>query len=364
MRHLVSLTLTLCAGCVAPKGPTEESQPRTADTATDSVDADGTDTGHADDTGACCDSQETADSVQDDTGSAVQTPACPTDTATDANCPGCTYMDIATGSYGSTALTDDGSIRYWGTYEEGLWLARPAGRYLDVSMANGQACGVRDDHYACCWGYDPVGELSNVPGEQVAAVSVGSGNACAIRLDGTATCWGDDAWGNTDAPDGIFAQIVTGDRHSCGLHPDGTVECWGIGPEDADLTGYEGRDVGQVTDTPSGAFLRIAAGSNTSCAINAYGIVNCWGELAYEVETVFDGDTWIDIDVDNDGQACGIRSTGDIVCQPAPYVDDLTPPAGGGFVQISVGHTHACALDIEGAITCWGTDHYGETIPP
>lgn len=366
MRPLFSWTLTLCAGCVAPKGPTDEKQLPGSDTATDPGDSDGTDTGQTDDTGVCCDSEETADSGRDDTGPTVQTPACPTDTATDATCPGCTYIDIATGAYGSMAISDDGSIRYWGDYEEGLWLARPAGTYRDVAMVSSVACGVRDDNYACCWGYDPHDDLANAPAEQVGTVSLGGEHACAIRLDGTLTCWGDNAWGRTSAPEGIFAQVVTGTYHSCGLHPDGTIECWGIGPEDAGLTGYEGRDVGQVTDTLSGEYVAIAAGGSSNCAINTYGYVYCWGNYADYFAETFDDDTFVNISITEYGRACGINSLGEIVCTVATSGSTAgdTPPAGNNFVQVSVGTTHGCALDTEGAITCWGTDHYGETIPP
>ena len=52
---------------------------------------------------------------------------------------------------------------------------------------------------------------------------------------------------------------------------------------------------------------------------------------------------------------------GEIVC----WSDDTTrkiiseSPTGSGFVQVTVGHDHACALKLPGSIECWGEDTYG-----
>lgn len=101
-------------------------------------------------------------------------------------------------------------------------------------------------------------------------------HVCAILLDGTLTCWGSNTWGQLDAPEGSYLQIVAGDYHSCAAWADGAVACWGIGPEDAGVDGYDDhRDREQVSDTPAGSFLRLAGGGETSCGITSHGRVDC-----------------------------------------------------------------------------------------
>ena len=36
----------------------------------------------------------------------------------------------------------------------------------------------------------------------------------------------------------------------------------------------------------------------------------------------------------------------------------------GRFTQVSVGQSHACALETNGKMQCWGRNDYGESDPP
>ena len=39
-------------------------------------------------------------------------------------------------------------------------------------------------------------------------------------------------------------------------------------------------------------------------------------------------------------------------------------PRVGGFIDISYGSDHACALNVNGTIACWGSNEYGKSTPP
>ncbi len=42
---------------------------------------------------------------------------------------------------------------------------------------------------------------------------------------------------------------------------------------------------------------------------------------------------------------------------------DPQPPRGGGFVQVTVGRSHGCALDKVGEVHCWGSTGLRERFP-
>ena len=39
-------------------------------------------------------------------------------------------------------------------------------------------------------------------------------------------------------------------------------------------------------------------------------------------------------------------------------------PFGDGYVQVAVGEDHACTLDRDGLVSCWGSDDAGKSTPP
>ena len=45
-------------------------------------------------------------------------------------------------------------------------------------------------------------------------------------------------------------------------------------------------------------------------------------------------------------------------------VSRQTAPRVGGFIEISYGSDHACGLNVDGTITCWGSNEHGKATPP
>ena len=63
------------------------------------------------------------------------------------------------------------------------------------------------------------------------------------------------------------------------------------------------------------------------------------------------------------GHACMIQRDSSIACWGSNQSGESTPPPGA-FLQVSAGFYHTCGLRMEGTIDCWGFDEYGQSTPP
>lgn len=80
---------------------------------------------------------------------------------------------------------------------------------------------------------------------------MGTRHGCGLRAsDGRIVCWGGNDWGQTDAPDGVFASLFGGSAalHTCGLlSVNGSSVCWGanwVGQLDFSDIGFASLSVG------------------------------------------------------------------------------------------------------------------------
>ncbi len=93
-------------------------------------------------------------------------------------------------------------------------------------------------------------------------------------------------------------------------------------------------ECGDVVTCDAGCFEKVSAGEKHTCAINAAGAVFCWGE-------------------NSNGQL------GD-----GSLTDRDTPTAvqglDTGWVDVSVGNAHSCALSNMGEVRCWGNNRDGQ----
>ncbi|HND33302.1 MAG TPA: RCC1 domain-containing protein [Myxococcota bacterium] len=103
------------------------------------------------------------------------------------------------------------------------------------------------------------------------------------------------------------------------------------------------------------------------CALDTAGEIQCWGESDYGLDSPPAGG-FRDIAVD-DTHACAVAEDWTLVCWGQAlwwenFDTTLVPPAGE-FRQVAVGDTHACALTRDGsAIECWGDNYFGQTDVP
>lgn len=197
--------------------------------------------------------------------------------------------------------------------------------------------------------------------EGAAALSLGIEYSCARMVDGTARCWGENRSSElgdgtttsrgTSAPvagvggagmlTGVAQVAATYSRSTCARMTDGTVRCWG-----RQYTGPVPKGgMGTVFAAPTPlagltGVAQIAGGISFWCARLAGGTVQCWGNNGY-------------------GQL-GSGSSAAFELTPQTVVTAAGGPALTGVTQVAVGHHFACALRMDGAVLCWGSNQDGQ----
>ena len=310
---------------------------------------------------------------------------------------------ITTGRHHSCALHQDGAITCWGINWNGQlgngtktpYLiddsadpsvpVRVTGIVDAIAITAGwdHSCALHQGGNISCWGENDAGQLGNgqstgylkstgdwKDGTTDSSVPVGAdgitdataitadgGHSCALHQDSTITCWGNnwngqlgngaksyfsslpvEVGGITDA-----TAIAAGFDHSCALHQTGAVSCWGANSDGQLGNGQSGEDadssvpvrVNGITDATA-----ITAGGNQfnshSCALHQTGAVSCWGA--------------------NDAGQLGNGQSGEDADSSVPVrVNGITDATA-----ITAGSYHSCALHQDGAISCWGHNHYGQ----
>jgi alpha-tubulin suppressor-like RCC1 family protein len=137
-------------------------------------------------------------------------------------------------------------------------------------------------------------------------------------------------------------------------------------------------------------FLALRAGPESTCGLVLNGDLYCWGGSSTSGEAVtprpvqegfeFTGLGYGGTDGSRN-QVCATAGPGNLYCfeyQPASSLPQQTPaavvlPGGGAARQVAVGgvwtplvdlpygyEIHACAVDAVGAVSCWGSNTYGQ----
>jgi hypothetical protein len=145
------------------------------------------------------------------------------------------------------------------------------------------------------------------------------------------------------------ADVIGGDGYACVLVGDNSVRCTGT------LQGVSR----SMTD-----FTRISGGRQHACGLRSSGEILCWGVNAYGRLTPPPG-RYRDVTAGTD-HSCGLREDGSIACWGLNDVGQTDAPAGTGHRAIvaSAGGQHTCALDAARAIVCWGAGHAGQSDAP
>jgi alpha-tubulin suppressor-like RCC1 family protein len=186
----------------------------------------------------------------------------------------------------------------------------------------------------------PIGPLTGV-----AEVTIGFDHGCARMLNGTVQCWGlggelGDGTTTTRNTGGQVsglvdaASISAGVGHTCAIRIDRTVVCWGYNRygqlgDGTTTNATTFRVVSGLTD-----IQQISAGDLHTCALLADSTIACWG--------------------DNTGGQLGGGLTS------PKLVPTVVPGLGTGWLQVSAGRLHTCALRSDGTVWCWGTSFLGE----
>ena len=315
------------------------------------------------------------------------------------------FVEVAAGHLHACGLRDDGSVVCWPTLNEQTIAAGAA----QLSEVDHRLDDLSEKHL----GLADAG-LFEPPAGPFSQIASGQFFACGLRAEGSMQCWG--ALGSThgsglDSPDSgrRFAQIAaSGDvvcalddngimgceDHDCGFDADGSVQCNSAitvfsGPRDGRFAratalarlglmcgiqrdrgiGCAGERLRLAPPTWVGPLNSIDVSRSYVCGTRiSDGSVACWRRDGSDV-TPTQWQTGAFLEVDD---VCALRADNTISCLPDPLIVErrrsrgsefvrhsgLGRPPGGKFTKVVVGASHACALRVDRAVICWGSNEH------
>ncbi|AKU92015.1 Ig-like domain-containing protein [Vulgatibacter incomptus] len=222
--------------------------------------------------------------------------------------------------------------------------ARTVHRFAQLVAGDRHTCALTLGGAAWCWGSNAAGALgsegarSNLPvrfgAEQAfSELAAGGDRTCGVSAEGKVFCWGGGAAVAAVQTPPLHS-LTMGQGHTCGLTDEGKAWCWG-----SDSHGQTGNGSQQETAQPAEVkggmiFDAIAAGGDTTCGVDDAGKAWCWGS-------------------DSMGQL-GKSSAGSDAANPEQV------SGGRFFTYIALGSAHACGMEINGAVWCWGSNNHGQ----
>lgn len=289
-----------------------------------------------------------------------------------------------------------------------------ATRIVSIAAGAAHGCAITDTGNVLCWGSNQFGQLGdnsttdrnqpvNVPGVSGAtALAAGFGHTCAVLSNGKAKCWGNNYSGQLG--DGTTTQrnlpvdvaglagasaISVGDQHTCAIVNNGSVECWG-----QNQLGQLGDGSGLDSTAPVivanlvGAATSIANGGFHTCAVVSAG-VQCWGAnfRGQLGAPAFSGLTFVPVAISSlasgvksviagENHTCALTTGSPMWCwgsnangqlgdgtttdHPVP---NLVIGLNNQVTTASAGPYNACAVDTQGAVSCWGSIDQSTATP-
>jgi alpha-tubulin suppressor-like RCC1 family protein len=232
--------------------------------------------------------------------------------------------------------------------------------------------------------------------DHVRHATIGHSNTCVLREDASVFCMGDDTCGQLDdgpmtsmsypptaLPLAASAQVSMGNTTGCAIDLTGNLKCWGY-------DGLNGNNYTAYSPVP-GVVTSVGAAStgicmmtqtNFACAL-VDGGVQCFGynyngalgraggtglalgaapvdllPFAHGLSVGFSHSCALDI---NGAPWCwGTNVDGELGVDGGPYIGAVQVPGLTGLAAISAGGAHTCALDGDGGVICWGSNMYGQ----
>jgi hypothetical protein len=267
--------------------------------------------------------------------------------------------------------------------------AAPASAAIGVACGTAHGCELRDDGKVRCWGAGGRGQLgagdvveSAAPRAvhalgDVIALGAGGDTTCAVTRTGELYCWGRNDHGQVgdgtlldrSAPTRVLAlppavAVSVGYAHACALDRDARAWCWGFNGTGA-ITPGGARSIATPTRLPIDARAgQIVAGAFSTCVVDLDRRAQCLGEADALPTAPIDDVRAVVLDAGwscfalGDALRCfGLRPGG---------TSDRFPPEGEifGASQASAtsggGTDHACTIDTEGTLRCFGKNDHGQ----
>lgn len=310
---------------------------------------------------------------------------------------------LAASFRGTCAVLPDGGVTCWGydgTRERLSTAALEDVLAVSIGDSTGgrfHTCVLHGGGTVSCWGPGEHGELgqgdvadrfapARVSGiRDAVAVAVGADHTCAAHRSGRVSCWGDGSRGQLGdgaAESSLVPRAVPGVRDavtvaagphaSCAVHGDGGVSCWGWGAT-TEADHLSPLRISGLQDAVS-----VAVGWGQVCAVHTGGEVSCW-RFANTVrpQVVAGISDAVAVSV-GDRSVCAVHRDGGVSCwgenRAGQLGDGTTEPraqptrvrgvSGAVAVTLSTpsreGEGHACAMESDGSVLCWGTNRFGQ----
>jgi hypothetical protein len=264
-----------------------------------------------------------------------------------------------------------------------------------IALGTIAACALLEDATVACYGGGIVGTLGRadrpeidpvpqrVPNlKNVAQVFGGGYSMCALLTDKTVTCWGPDQSLNPYGarPGDLFVvqdlanvvEVAVATSHTCARVEAGDVFCFG-----SNYFGELGDGSIENSKKPVraaiGAAKQIATGAEVSCAVLANGSVSCWGmndlgqlgqgdtdKLIHPAPVTvpgLDGPAKSVAASSISGAVCALLESGATKCWGEKLATEPTVSKGAA---LSIGWNHACALNADSDVSCWGASNKGQ----
>jgi alpha-tubulin suppressor-like RCC1 family protein len=278
-------------------------------------------------------------------------------------------QNIAGGNYYSMVLSNDGTVRAWGSNVSGQLgdssienrnvpvLVKGLTGVTAIAAEGNHSMALKSDSTVWGWGlnfYGQIGDSStmnrNIPVKVVGltgviAIAAGETHSLALKKDGTVWAWGWDYFGQLgngtgtsiapvkiDSLSGVIA-IAAGAYHSLALKNNGTI--WGWGNNTLGELGIENNSPSSVPQQVSGIsnVTSISGSSANSFAQKNDGTVWVWGSNTYN-------------QVGNNTEAMSTHPR---------QVIGLT-----NVKRITGGFQHSLALKNDGTVWTWGNNSSGQ----
>lgn len=178
---------------------------------------------------------------------------------------------------------------------------------------------------------------------------------CAIASEGRIVCWGYGPIADNSPIEGAFDQISNHRRASCLRAKDGTIECFGE-------FGHWGGAYGPLGND----YVSMSSSDTFACGVTSTGGVVCVGLnhtdfLKHGYRAPFGRYTQVSAAA---WHACALTTSGTVRCWGHDSDGNLEAPTGSDYVQISVKDHTSCALASDGRIECWGNNDRGQLNAP
>ena len=179
-------------------------------------------------------------------------------------------------------------------------------------------------------------------------------SSCGLLDDQRLVCWGEPEQ-VAISPAGPFVGMAVDGRAGCGLQPDGRLHCWCFDDD---------RRV--CSNAPRGTYVGVQTGGYWACVEDSERLMTCWGWPigASDAPTKPVLDWSIEADI-----GCAVLEDQSVSCWGATELfADSDPPAllappDLAYTHVSVGRTHACAIDTAGEAHCCGRTGFLEPFP-